>query len=432
MILASTTRKLFTPLTRQCASTTFPIEHDPSRVVERPAPLHNPRIDRFVRRSRVLSQFGIDDSFAFVRLEHDVQHLADRVAHGDAVGFGGEVVRVNERRGGGVGGGEGDRAARGGGEAEDHRARGLTVHLECLCSRSSRCVGREDLRMHTFGVCELAHCHTVRALFLCGGGHGGVVPESEVVAGQPEEVLWGREGCISEGGAALFELPVKRGGEVVVEVLAHVWRIVDKRDAVCGESRCRANAGEEEELRGAVGTCGEDDLFAGFEGAVGGLDALGGMSVEDNFMREGVDEDIDVLEVRDAVRDARGLALAVLPVLVEVGVATDGAGGGVGVERETSLFIRFLDERAEGVLAPGMGGFDADDGDGAGVTVELGVHVSGDVCLGLPWMFNTRLRRRVERKANLFEIGQLVLPVPGLVASEFGPLVILARRSAGP
>lgn len=226
------------------------------------------------------------------------------------------------------------------------------------------------------------------------------------------ELRVGRAQGVARGGIA--HAPVLEEGLVVGQALADLGEVDDGLDTGLLEIGRGADARQLEEMGGAEGTGGGDDIFGRDDGAVGQFNAGGpgrrACSVEDDLVDHGVEAHLDSLE---GVEARRPLALPIVPGLADVGAA--------------QVVASVLVEVGEGLntkVLPGSGGLLAQREDAAGGAG--GCDMDGAVLAVL------RRVLVVEPVLGLLEVGELALIAVSLVADKLRPLVKVNGGTASP
>ena len=123
-------------------------------------------------------------------------------------------------------------------------------------------------------------------------------------------------------GVLAQALVYHQGIRVVLQVLAHAGKVVDQRDVVLGQFRCRAHARKLENLRRVDGAAGEDDFVVGLQGAdltlVLHFHADGSFALEQYPIHQSVGHDGQVGPVHDRVQIGTGNTAALTVLLVHL------------------------------------------------------------------------------------------------------------------
>ena len=190
----------------------------------------------------------------------------------------------------------------------------LDVRLLAVITHGHRQEVEHEVRV----VLILIGAHEAAALEV-GGSNRALVGQQPLQAHErPAPLIQVRLGGRGGLGGLILDVDL----EVVLQVLAHTWQVLDDVNSVLLQNLTVTNAGDFQQLRGVNGTGGQHDLFG--INAVNAalplvLDADGLLALEEDLGGESAGADLEVLAIHIGVEVSAGSgpALAVLNITVE-------------------------------------------------------------------------------------------------------------------
>ena len=157
------------------------------------------------------------------------------------------------------------------------------------------------------------------AAFKVGGSNRALVGQQPLQTHErPAPLIQVRLGGSGGLGGLILDVDL----EVVLQVLAHTWQVLDDVNSVLLQNLTVTNAGDFQQLRGVNGTGGQHDLL-GIDAVNAALplvlDADGLLALEEDLGGESAGADLEVLAIHIGVEvgTGSGPALAVLNIAVE-------------------------------------------------------------------------------------------------------------------